>query len=98
MTDALSDIPSDEELLKIVKEILVLTLDEDVTSSINIDEIDLGTPILSLPLDSVSLMVMMSKLEDRLRVFIPDSKAFGFERVGDVTAYLSERLASKGSQ
>lgn len=89
------EIPTDEELLEIIRAALSTALEEEILESFDPSSVDLDTLILRLPLDSLTLMSLMGRLEEETRVFIPDSKAFGFERVVDVTTFLREKLAAK---
>lgn len=92
------NIPTEEELLEVIKEVLSSNLEEEVLERFDVNSIELTTPILRLPLDSASIMMLVSQLEDRMRVYIPDSKAFGFERISDITTFIRERIAAKESR
>lgn len=91
-------VPAAAEILTGVKETLTSTLPPEELVLLDVDTITQDTFLLSLPLDSLALMALMTSLEDRFRVFIPDEKAFAFERVGDLTGYIKERLEKKAAR
>ncbi|KZS65804.1 MAG: acyl carrier protein [Mycobacterium pseudokansasii] len=67
-------------------------------AQVDFDRLDSETPLLSLPIDSVVLMSLMTELEDRFAVFIDEESAFSFETVADVADYVRRRLTDKAGR
>ncbi|MBL8930829.1 MAG: hypothetical protein JNL54_11950 [Kineosporiaceae bacterium] len=97
-TDVPATVPDQASLLDGVRDVLTQTLRPEDLARVDLSAITLDTAVLSLPLDSLALMALMAALEERYRVFIPDEKAFAFERVGDLIDHLSLRLAAKAAR
>lgn len=90
--------PEDEQILEGIIETLRDTLSAEELARLDLQAIGPTTPFLSLPLDSLALMALMAGLEDRFRVFIPDDRAYSFERVGDLVDFIGRRLAAKAQR
>lgn len=91
-------VPGPKEIFEQVLETIRTTLPPEELVKLDLDAIEPRTPFLSLPLDSLALMGLMTSLEDRFRVFIPDDRAFAFERVEDLVAFIGERLEAKAAR
>ena len=79
------------------------TLVETVVAEEDKDMLDVAsitgeTHLLSLPLDSLATMELMTGIEDTFKVYIPEDKAFQFVTVNDVIAYVQEKLAAKAER
>ncbi|MGW7278124.1 acyl carrier protein [Streptomyces sp. NPDC054844] len=90
--------PTDDELLTALREALTDLLDPADLAQVDLDALDRDTPLLSLPLDSITLVAAMSRLENTFRVFIPEQKAFAFTHVGDLADFVRERVAAKAAR
>ncbi len=55
------------------------------------DQIDEGSTLESLDIDSVDLLDLITEVEDEFDIEISDSDLMGFGTVGDVVAYI-ERI------
>jgi acyl carrier protein len=69
----------------------------------NLDRIDLdtvhaGTPMLSLPIDSLALMQIVTSVEDRFRVYIPEDKAYAFTTIGELMDFVHEKTVAKAAK
>jgi acyl carrier protein len=78
----------EEELMELVKEIAEEALEADF------DDATPQTPLKSLGLDSSDLLELVSLLEDRLDVCVPDSRFRELETVGNLIAALEELQAA----
>ncbi|GGU01376.1 MULTISPECIES: acyl carrier protein [Streptomyces] len=90
--------PTDDELLTTLREALTDILDPSDLAHVDLDRLDRTTPLLSLPLDSITLVAAMSRIENAFRVFIPEQKAFAFTHIGDLADYVRERVAAKAAR
>ncbi|WP_186780077.1 acyl carrier protein [Streptomyces salinarius] len=90
--------PTDDELLTALRDALIDLLDPADLAQVDLGALNRGTPLLSLPLDSITLVAAMSRLESTFRVFIPEQKAFGFTHVGDLADFVRERVAAKAAR
>ena len=74
-----------------------MVADED-RDMVDINTITAETHLLSLPLDSLATMELMTGIEDTFKVYIPEEQGFAFKTVGDVIAYVREKLAAKAKR
>jgi acyl carrier protein len=91
-------VPEHDQILLGIREAIADVLDKDDLARINLDDVRAETPLLSLPIDSMALMEIMKHIEDRFRVYIPDSKAYEFIKVGEVIDFVHEKAAAKASR
>jgi acyl carrier protein len=77
----------EEELMELVKEIAEEALEADL------DNATPQTPLSSLGLDSSDLLELVSLLEDRLDICVPDSRFKDLETVGNLITVLEELQA-----
>ncbi len=89
------DIPDDGEVLAALRAALTKLLTPDDLHQIDLTDIGPRTPMLSLPVDSVVLMALMTELEDTFAVYIDEESAFSFTAVGDIADHIRQRLAAK---
>ncbi|MFC5288436.1 phosphopantetheine-binding protein [Actinokineospora guangxiensis] len=88
-------IPTDEEILTGLREEMAAVLE---STTVDIDDMGPQTPLLSLPLDSLRLVELMSRVEDRFRVYIPEQAAFGFATIGDVVEHVRAKSEAKAAR
>jgi acyl carrier protein len=77
----------EEELMELVREIAEEALEADL------DNATPQTPLSSLGLDSSDLLELVSLLEDRLDICVPDSRFKDLETVGSLITVLEELQA-----
>ena len=73
----------EKELMELVKKVAEEVLDMDFSDATP------QTPLRSLGLDSLDQLELVSALEERLEVCIPDRALTGVETVGDLIAALA---------
>ena len=95
MPDAAPALPETAEVIDALRAGLIKLLPPEDLAQVALDQIDAQTQLLSLPVDSVVLMALMTELEDKFSVFIGEEAAFGFVVVGDVAEYVRQRLTNK---
>lgn len=88
-------IPDPAEIVDTIRSGLRRLLPPEELQNVDLDELSLQTPLLSLPIDSAVLMALMTELEDAFAVFIDEEAAFSFESVSQVSHYIRQRLAEK---
>ena len=98
MTTTPAAAPTDDELLTALRAALTDILDPADLAQVDLDALGRDTPLLSLPLDSITLVAAMSRIETTFRVFIPEQKAFAFTHVGDLADFVRERVAAKAAR
>jgi acyl carrier protein len=90
--------PEAQEILAGLRDALTTVLDKDDLAKIDLDAINASTPLLSLPVDSLALMELMTRIEDRFRVYIPEDRAYAFTSVGEVIDYVQTKAAAKAAR
>jgi acyl carrier protein len=86
---------SDEEILRALGEMIreaIAVEQPEVAAGI---DATLDTRLLSLPLDSLGLVGLMSHIEERFGIYVDEEEAFAFETVRDVVASIREKLDRK---
>lgn len=91
-------VPTDADILAALREALGDLLDPADLAQVDLPAIERTTPLLSLPLDSITLVAAMSRIENTFRVFIPEQKAFAFTHVGDLADFVRERVEAKAAR
>lgn len=91
-------VPEPDQVLAGLRDALTDVLDADDLAKVDLDALSLSTPLLSLPVDSLALMEMMTRIEDRFRVYIPEERAYQFKTVGEVVEYVREKAAAKAAR
>ncbi|GAB1818227.1 acyl carrier protein [Herbidospora sp. RD11066] len=91
-------IPEPDDVLAGLRDALAAVLDGEDLDKVDLAKVDTGTPLLSLPVDSMALIEMMTRIEDRFRVYIPQERAYAFTTVGEVVDYVIERTAAKAAR
>jgi len=94
----MTDIPAPEQILVGLRAAIADTLDGVDLARIALDAVDTATPTLSLPVDSLALMRIVSGVEDRFRVFIPEDKAYAFTTIGELVSFVQEKTAAKAAR
>jgi acyl carrier protein len=79
----------EEELMKLVKEVTEEALEADLGDATP------QTSLRSLGLDSSDQLELVSLLEDRLDICVPDSRFMEIETVGNLIAVLGELQAAE---
>ncbi|MFE1961508.1 acyl carrier protein [Streptomyces sp. NPDC059479] len=90
--------PTDDAILDALREALTDILNPSDLAHVDLDAIERTTPLLSLPLDSITLVAAMTRIENKFRVFIPEQKAFAFTHVGDLADHVRERVQAKAAR
>lgn len=88
-------LPEDAEIIGALRGALIKLLPPEDLAQVDLDAVNAQTALLGLPVDSVVLMALMNEMEDRFTVFIPEEDAFAFSVVGDIGAFIRERLRAK---
>jgi acyl carrier protein len=91
-------LPDAADVVSAIRAALVKLLPAEDLAQVELDSLDVATPLLSLPVDSAVLMAMMTELEDTFTVFIEEEAAFGFESVGDVADYIRNRITARADR
>lgn len=91
-------VPTADEVIAGLRECLAAALEPDDLAKVDLEGLNSGTPLLSLPLDSLALMALMTKIEDRFRVFIPEQQAFAFTKIGEVVDCVRDGLTAKAAR
>ncbi|MEV1330436.1 acyl carrier protein [Micromonospora costi] len=91
-------VPDADEVITGLRDALTGVLDAADLARIDLDAIDADTPLLSLPIDSLALMDLMTRVEDRFRVYIPEDRAYAFTTVGEVVDYVRAKAAAKAAR
>ena len=91
-------LPEPADVVSAIRAALVKLLPAEDLAQVDLDSLDVATPLLSLPVDSAVLMAMMTELEDTFTVFIEEEAAFGFESVGDVAGYIRNRITARAKR
>jgi acyl carrier protein len=79
----------EEELMELVRKVAEEALDEDLGDATP------QTPLRSLGMDSLDALELVSVLEDRLELCIPDSQVKELDTVGSLIAALMELQAAQ---
>ncbi len=87
--------PDPAEVLAAVRAGLSAVLPAEDLAQVDLDALDLQTPLLSLPVDSATLMALMNHLEDTFTVFIEEEAAFSFTTISDIADYIRRRIANR---
>lgn len=88
-------LPEPAEVVEAIRAGLVRLLPPEDLDQVDLEAIDVETPLLGLPIDSAVLMALMNELEDRFSVFIEEEAAFAFTVVSDVSDYIRNRIAGR---
>lgn len=91
-------LPEPAEIIEAVRTGLVKLLPPEDLAQVDLDNLDVHTPMLSLPVDSAVVMALMNELEDTFTVFIEEEAAFGFAVLGDVCDYIRNRIAGRADR
>ncbi|MBF9523822.1 acyl carrier protein [Mycobacteroides chelonae] len=94
MTETVA-LPDDTEIIGALRDALTRLLPAEDLAQVDLEAVDVDSPLLALPVDSVVLMALMNELEDRFSVFIPEEEAFAFTVVGDIGVLIRQRLSDK---
>jgi len=87
--------PDDDAVIAALRAALIRLLPPEDLAQIDLDALDVRTPLLSLPVDSAVLMALMTELEDTFSVFIEEEAAFSFTDPGAVGDYIRHRIAER---
>ncbi|MEW2491009.1 acyl carrier protein [Streptomyces sp. NPDC048411] len=90
--------PTEEQITATLKTALTEVLEPADLAHVDLDAVGPHTPLLSLPLDSITLVSAMSRIETEYRVFIPEQKAFAFKTVADLAEFVQERVQAKAAR
>lgn len=96
MTD--TNIPAPEQILVGLRSAIADTLAGVDLARIDLEAVHAGTPMLSLPVDSLALMQIITNVEDRFRVFIPEDKAYSFTTIGELIDFVHAKTAAKAAR
>ena len=69
---ATTTVPEPAQVLAALREALTAVLEPADLAKVDLAAVDLETPLLSLPVDSLALLEVMTRIEDRFRIFIPE--------------------------
>ncbi|MEV4811433.1 acyl carrier protein [Micromonospora avicenniae] len=91
-------VPEADEVLTGLRDALTGVLDASDLAKIDLGAVGPDTPLLSLPIDSLALMELMTRIEDAFRVYIPEDRAYAFTTVGEVIDYVRTKAAAKAAR
>jgi acyl carrier protein len=94
----MTDIPAREQILVGLRAAIAETLDGVDRDRLDINAVHAGTPMLSLPIDSLALMQIVTTVEDRFRVYIPEDKAYAFTTIGELVDFVHAKTAAKAAR
>jgi acyl carrier protein len=89
---------SEGAVLARLKELVRQVLDEEGVQKVDLESLTPATPLLSLPLDSMTTLQLMSGVEESYTVYIPEEKAFEFQTIGDLIGYIQEKTAARAAR
>ncbi|MFJ3726091.1 acyl carrier protein [Streptomyces sp. NPDC090045] len=90
---------SDETVLAALRESLADVLEDDLLEHVDLESLGRGTHLLSLPLDSITLVDLMTRLEDQYGAAISEEQAFAFQVVGDLIDHIAAHsTAARGGR
>lgn len=92
------DIPGTDEILAGLRTAIGETLTGADRERLDLDAVHTGTPMLSLPVDSLALMQIITNVEDRFRVYIPEDQAYRFTTIGELVDFVHDRTAAKAAR
>jgi len=95
---ATTAVPEPSAILEGLREALTVVLDKADLAKVDLSAIDTRTPLLSLPLDSMALLEMVTRIENQFRVYIPAERAYEFVTVGEAVDFVRERAAAKATR
>lgn len=90
-----SQCPETADVLDAVRAGLIKLLPPEDLAQVDLGGLDAQTPLLSLPVDSATLMALMNEMEDTFSVFIEEEAAFSFTVLGDIADYIRTRIAGR---
>lgn len=91
-------VPEPDEILAGLRQALTDVLNQDDLAKVDLDALTTQTPLLSLPIDSLTLMTLMTRIENAFLVYIPEAQAYAFASIGDVVDYIRDRAAAKAAR
>lgn len=92
------DIPDQDAILVGLRQALAAVLPQKERESFDVEEVVADTPLLSLPVDSATLMALAAETEERFRVYIPEQELYAFTTAGEFAAYIHQRLQAKAAR
>jgi acyl carrier protein len=96
MSEAMSiDGGSEQAILEQLKSLVQEVIAPEHQQRVDFDKVDASTPLLSLPMDSLALMELMTGIEETFNIYISEEQAFAFKTVGDVIHYIQEKTSAK---
>ncbi len=98
MTEQAVTVPEPEQVLSGLRDAIADVLDAADLDRVELSAVHGGTPLLSLPIDSMALMEIMTRIEDTFRVYIPESQAYKFTTVGEVVDFVRAKAAAKAAR
>ncbi len=91
----LPTLPESADVIAAIRGGLIKLLPPEDLAQVDLDGLDASTPLLSLPVDSATLMALVNELEDTFSVFIEEEAAFSFETLGEISDYIRNRIADR---
>ncbi|HEY1013917.1 MAG TPA: acyl carrier protein [Herpetosiphonaceae bacterium] len=98
MTTLVPAVPTDETILGQLRTLVETVVADEDRDMVDTAAITPETHLLSLPLDSMATMELMTGIEDTFQVYIPEEQGFAFTTVGDVITYVREKLIAKAKR
>ncbi|MFC5186339.1 acyl carrier protein [Actinomadura harenae] len=77
-----------DEVLTVLRSTLEMALPQEYLKEWDLDAIVPETPMVTLALDSLALMVVIEEIETEFGVGIPVESVYAFTSVGDLVGYV----------
>lgn len=94
----MTNIPAQEEILTGLRAAIAETLDGVDRDRLDVNAVHTGTPMLSLPIDSLALMQIVTAVEDQFRIYIPEDRAYAFTTIGELVDFVREKTAARAAR
>jgi acyl carrier protein len=93
-----SNPPETQSVLNELSVILTAILEKEDLAQVDMAGLSVTTPLLSLPIDSLKLVELMTCVEDRYRIYIPEESAYAFATLGELVSFVQGRVVAKAAR
>jgi acyl carrier protein len=91
-------IPERGQVIAGLRDALTAVLDPADLARVDLATVSEDTQLLSLPVDSLALMEVMTRIENAFRVYIPEDRAYAFTTAGEIADFVIEKAAAKAAR
>ena len=95
--DVTGEVFSEDDIVACLRDIFRKVLEMQDRFDIDVGSITINTDLLSLPLDSLSLMYVINGIEERFDVYVPDEHVRRFTTVRSIVEYVQESLPAEAA-